>query len=530
MMKVLISDDEIQIRKGIRMKMDWAQAGFEIVAEAANGQEALEILKEKEVDIVITDIRMPIMDGMQFVKRCHVEYPDIKVIVLSGYSDFEYAKSSMKAGVKDYLLKPVAPDELADALQRIRSEADMEKKKRLESERISRFVLNQLEERREQYLLYLVKEEFTEYNVAKDRLKQLQLETLAQENTEVQFVTVEMRSAKGNPDELKELLLPFKMLCKEYAERYEGTHFFYDAGYSNMIHFIHQKHDAPLTHSSNFIRNLQAKVKEYLKVETVIGIGKGVKGFQQFKNGYISALLSWSQSQVGGHSQVIEGTAQNEVFNFTLDVEKKLTNAIENADQRAFQDSLQDVLGGNLSMMAFSFLSNRVLFLLGSLARKYDVDTVEMKDRIWNCQQSIWELNSQIRVKEQLQQLAQAIVQKVKEVRSSSSGSELVENVRRFIESHYASEITLSSLSKQFHINSAYLSEIFKNHVGQNFSDYLNCLRMENAKKFLKDPQLKIIDVAHLVGFSNSGYFSTVFKKQFGYSPADYRKSINCDS
>ncbi|KMJ59106.1 hypothetical protein AB685_08565 [Bacillus sp. LL01] len=530
MMKVLISDDEIQIRKGLRMKMDWAQEGFEIVAEAANGQEALEILKEQEVDIVITDVRMPIMDGMQFVKRCHVEYPDIKIIVLSGYSDFEYAKSSMRAGVKDYLLKPVAPDELEEALQRIRIEADEEKKKQLETERMSRVVHNQLEEMREQYLLYLVKEEFSEYNVAKERLKQLQLETLAQENTEVQFITVEIRRAEGSPEELKELLLPFKMFCKEYAERNEGTYFFYDAGYANMIHFIWQKNDTALTHSSNFIRNLQVKLKEYLKVETVIGIGKSVTSFPQFKNGYISALLSWSQSQVGPLSQVIEGVAQNDVFNFTLDVEMRLTNAIENADQRAFQNSLQDILGENLSMMAFSFLSNRVLFLLGSLARKYDVDTVEGRDRIWNCQQSIWELNSQSRVKEQLHQLAQAIVEKVKEVRSSSSGSELVENARRFIETHYASEITLSTLSKQFHINSAYLSEIFKNHVGQNFSDYLNCLRMENAKKFLKDPQLKIIDVAHLVGFSSSGYFSTVFKKQFGQSPADYRKSIHPDS
>jgi two-component system response regulator YesN len=116
------------------------------------------------------------------------------------------------------------------------------------------------------------------------------------------------------------------------------------------------------------------------------------------------------------------------------------------------------------------------------------------------------------------------MMEKVKEVRSSSSGSELVKKVRHFIEKHYANEITLSTLSKQFHINSAYLSEIFKTHVGKNFSDYLNDLRMENAKKLLMDPQLKIIDVAHLAGFSNSGYFSTVFKKNVGLSPAEYRK------
>ncbi|MGM0874732.1 MAG: response regulator transcription factor [Bacillota bacterium] len=529
MMKVIITDDEIQIRKGLRMKVEWEEEGFQIVEEASNGQETLDLLKMIEVDVVITDVRMPIMDGIEFVKRCHQEHPNVKVIVLSGYSDFDYVRSSMIEGVKDYLLKPVAPDELVEALRRIRSEIKEEKRKQIESDQMSRLVQNQLEEMREQYLLHLVKEEWSELNMAIERLQQLQLDDFANENVQVQFITVEIRGSEHNPNTVKELWLPFRMLCREIAQEHTGSYSFYDASYANMIHFIRRIDSEQFIHTSKFIKVVQQHVKEYMNLETVIGIGKVVTGLTEFKTGYISALLSWSQSQLGSQSQVIDATVTKEIFEFSSDFEKKLINAIENVNHDAFKNNIYSILGGtnNQSIMSFSFVANRVLFLLGSLARKYDIDTIEINKTIWNCQQSIWELNSQGRVIEQLIHLAHSIIEKVNEARCSSNGTAIVENVRRYLDKHYASEISLTTLSEQFHINSAYLSEIFKNNIGQNFSDYLINLRMENAQAFLKDKQLKIIDVAHLVGFSNSGYFSTVFKKHFGQTPVEFRKSLN---
>ncbi|WP_235864072.1 response regulator transcription factor [Sutcliffiella halmapala] len=532
MMRVLIADDEIQIRKGLRMKVEWEEEGFRIVGEASNGQEALEKLEEMEVDIVLTDVRMPIMDGIEFVKRCHLEHPHVKVIVLSGYSDFEYVRTSMIEGVKDYLLKPVAPDELMDALQRIRIEIEGEKKKEVESERMLRLVHNQFEEMREQYLLYLVKEEWSELNVALERLRQLQLDEFANENVSVQIITVEMRESATTPNNLKELWLPFRMICKEIAEENKGTYSFYDASYANMIHFIRRVDINQLTHKSSFIIKLQKMMKSFLQLETVVGIGKVVTGQAEFKTGYISALLSWSQSQLGTHSQVIDGAVNHEMFEFSTEFEKRLINAIENVNHDAFVHNMKEILGEstNQSVMTFSFIANRVLFLLGSHARKYDIDSNEINNMIWNCQQSIWELNSQSRVIESLVRLAYSIIQKVQVIRSSSNGTVIVEKVRHYLEQHYASEISLSSLSEQFHINSAYLSEIFKAHVGQNFSDYLINLRMENAKRFLENPQLKIIDVSNLVGFSNSGYFSTVFKRHVGQTPVEYRKAFKLNA
>ncbi len=148
---------------------------------------------------------------------------------------------------------------------------------------------------------------------------------------------------------------------------------------------------------------------------------------------------------------------------------------------------------------------------------------------MWNCQLGIWELTSRERVKGELLELAGVITEKVSETRHSPNGTAIVENVRQYMDRHYANEISLTSLAEQFHINSAYLSEMFKELVGQNFSDYLVNLRMDKARALLKDEQLKIIEIAHLVGYSNSGYFSTVFKRRFGQKPLDYRKSMTAD-
>ena len=526
MMKVIIADDEIQIRKGLRMKVDWEEEGFQIAGEASNGKEVLELLGKMDIDLVLTDMRMPIMDGLELAKRCQQEFPNVKVIVLSGYSDFELVRGSMKEGVKDYLLKPVAPDELVEALQKIRKEIETERQKQVETAQMRQLVLSQLQEVQEQYLLYLVKEEWLELNLVIERLRQLQLEELVNEQAVVQFVTVEIRESFGNPNRLKELWLPFQMLCKEISKEHVGTYSFYDPSYANMVHFLIR---IDLNTPSNLVESLQRNVKRLLNLETVIGIGNVVTGLANFKTGYISSLLAWSQSQLGSQSQVIDAAiAKEEAFEFSPDFERKLTNAIENSSLEAFRENIQSLLqgDGNQSILSFSFAANRVLFLLGSLTKKYDIETKDIQKTIWNCQQSIWELNSQSKVLENLLQLAQLIIEKVRLARFSN-GKLIVDSVRNYLDQHYASEISLTLLSELFHINSAHLSETFKNYVGQNFSDYLVKLRMDNAQQFLRDKQLKIIDVANLVGFSNSGYFSTVFKKHVGQTPVEFRNAID---
>ncbi|MFT8320705.1 MAG: response regulator [Bacillus sp. (in: firmicutes)] len=525
MKKVIIMDDEVQIRRGLRMKVNWEELGFEIVGEASNGVEALDLLKEKIVDIVVTDVRMPIMDGIEFVKQCHQTYPSVKVIVLSGYNDFAYAQSTMREGVKHYLLKPIAPSELIDALEKVRIEIEQEQTQRKEAEKIIKKATLQKEEEQEQFLLQLVKEDWTEKPLPFEMIQQLELENFPIENGLFQYISVEIRDSYKNPHLAKDLWNPFRMLCREIAKKRKQTYSFYDPNYKNMIHFVYLVEGDSENNQKNIVRDITHYVNSYMNLEIVIGVGKVVQSYKKMKSGYRSSLLSWSQSEIGLSSQVLDETVYKELFTFTPDLEKKMINTIEGNKRDGFQYYISTVLGKNQShsIMSFSVVSNRVLYLLSSLASKYEVDTKVIKQLMWNCQQSIWELNSQTTVMENLIQLGNTIMDQVHKAKTSV-GVTIVERVRLYIENHYAEEITLTTLSDQFHINSAYLSELFKLHIGQNFSDYLLRLRMTKAIDFLQDKELKIIDVAQLVGFSNSGYFSTVFKKYFGQTPADFRK------
>ncbi|MDK8642126.1 response regulator [Niallia taxi] len=527
MLKVLIADDEMQVRLGLRMKINWEEEGFKIVGEASNGREAIEWLRKKKINLVITDMRMPIMDGLELAQYCYKEFPQVKLIVLSGYSDYEYIRGSMKEGVKDYLLKPVSPDELEDTLRKIRKEIEAEKKKQADEAQMRHFVMTQFETVQEQYLLHLVKESWFESEMVKERLCQLKLEEMASENTSFQILSVEIRDKSNQPNRLRELWYPFQMMCKELAYTDKGLYTFYDPSYTNMIHFL-KIVDRGQDTLVNLVKEVQLQVNKLLVLETVIGIGSVVDGISNLNNAYISSLLAWSKSQFGARSQVIDvSNLQDEDFEFSADMEKKLTNAVENANFMRFKENLDELLGNNKvqSILAFSFISNRVLFLIGASARKYNMQTKDIQNMMWNCQKSIWELNSYHKVIDQLTDLARLIIEKVRTVRFSN-GKLVIEGVRQYLDQHYANEISLTFLSDLFHINSTHLSETFKNQVGLNFSDYLLNIRMEKAKEFLKDKQLKIIDVANLVGYTNSGYFSTVFKKHFHQTPVYFRQSL----
>ncbi|MDX8045526.1 response regulator [Gracilibacillus sp. S3-1-1] len=526
MKRVIIVDDEVQVRKGLHWKVDWEEEGFQIVNEAENGEEALLLMDNNQIDLVLTDVRMPVMDGIELAKKCKEYNRRMKVIILSGFSDFEYVKNSMKEGVKDYLLKPVDPEELQAVLRRMKKEMDDDRKQQLEIEKVRSLARNQLHEVQEQYLLHLVKGEWFQHHIIEDRLKQLKLHSLLQENVKAQFITVEVRDLNEDTDRAKQLQLAFQMLCKEMVENQDGVFAFYDPNYANMMQLLRLVDKS--SNPSFLVKSIQHYVRSLLRLEAVIGIGDEVTGLPNFKVGYISSLLSWSQSQVGNCSQMSgEAVKKESITDFSPELERKIINAIEQSDLTQFRAELEWLLGdmNKQSVLSFSLIANRILFSLSAIVKRYSVETAETQRFIWKVQQAIWELNAQKQVIDYLSQLASIIMEKVNNTRVSD-GKFIVDGVKRYIDQHYGSDITLSHLSELFYINSAYLSEIFKLQTGQNFSEYLVARRIVEAKKFLTDQHLKIIDVANLVGFSNSAYFGTVFKKRVGQTPVEYRKAI----
>ena len=513
-MKVLITDDEAQVRKGLLWKIDWEKEGFTVVGEASNGREALHILEEKDPDIVLTDVRMPIMDGIALVKEMAIRHPKVKTIILSGYADFEYVRASMHEGVKRYLLKPVDPEELSSALKDIKDELISEKAEEYRTDRAKKLMQDQLAEIKEQYLLQLVRNEWAGLSISEEKLMYLGLDTFCSED--VRFLSVEIRGSMSRSD-LRALFLPFRMICRELAG--ERAISFVDASYPHMVHYISRIGDV-----KGLATDVQQAAKNLLGLESVIGLGKPVRGARALKSGYESSILAWGQSSINIESQLIDDNKRENDPDFPDEAEKVLNAYIEQGNGYLLQSFLTNLLERQSSVMDFTLTANRILLHLNILAGKYDPKRVEVGEEVWKCQISIWEMTSYKEVTHQLTELSGRIMRMASKLKAPANGEEVVSQVKAYMDIHYATDMSLATLAGQFHINAAYLSELFKAQVGQNFTDYLISLRMKKAKELLGDTGLKVIDIAHICGFSSSGYFSTVFKKKFGVKPIDYRK------
>ncbi|MGG1555401.1 response regulator transcription factor [Paenibacillus ferrarius] len=533
MYRIMLVDDEIGVRNSIKAKIDWHAAGFTIAQEADNGLAAIELLKEGPLpDVVITDVRMPQMDGIALVKACKEAYPELRVIVLSGYSDFEYMKAAIQYGVKDYLLKPVVRSELTALLGRLAEELEADRSRLLEQEWEERKHTELLAVMREQLIWQLVKDEWFSASAMKERMTQLELGELADDDVRAQFVTVEMRIPPGRLDDWSErkdlLYLAFQLMCRESAEKLAHVYPFHASSHPAMMHFLVLVADEA-GHSrlmDDFVRRLRRDLQSYLRVACVIGVGESTTGLRQLKDGYASSLLAWSQGTTEGGGAQPGAQLLALAHAFSPEVERKLMQAIEGVDMAAFAKQLQGIFAverGDTPMFVFTFLTLRIILLFHAIAKKFELGDASLQSYLWNCQLAVRDYSSREQVLELLLEMAQLVMDEVRKTRFSS-GQQMLEAIRKYVDENYTYELSLASLAEMFHLNETYLSGLFKQSVGSTFSDYVTKLRLTKAAALLEEGELKLTDIATLVGYSSASYFSTAFKKWYGKGPKEYRE------
>lgn len=532
MYRIMLVDDEPGVRNSIKAKMDWEAAGFRIEWEAENGLEALELMERGAApDLVITDIRMPKMDGVAFVKVCKEKHPSLRVIVLSGYSDFEYTKAAIQLGVRDYLLKPVVRQELLALLQAVAGELQSDREELRQRRQEELRTGQMLRVMQEQAIWQLVKEEGSHHSAVRERLRQLQMEELADGGFQARFAVAEMRIPSGRLEEeggRKDLLhLAFQLLCRESAEKRGRIYPLYDVNHPAMMYFLilaeKESSAAAADMSEDFIRGILRDMKRYLRVDGVVGLGETVQGLGRLKDGYASCMLSWSRNTVHNGSAGSRSGLKELTRVFTPEVERKLVQAVENADLKAFEKQLELIYGTETPMFVFTFLTLRIMLLFSGIAKKFELEDTSLQNYLWECQTAVRDYQSRPQVVGQLRAMAEKVMEEVRRTRFSS-GQQMMAAIRKYVDENYSYELTLSSLAERFHLNETYLSGLFKQSTGETFSDYVTRLRLEKAAALLKENELRLTDIAILVGYSSPSYFSTAFKKGYGVSPKEFRE------
>lgn len=537
MYKVMLVDDEEVIRSGLRLKIDWSAYGFQVADEAGHGKEALRKLERQPVDLVITDVRMPVMNGLEFLQAYAAgqSEPGAQFVILSGYNDFAYAQTALRAGASDYLLKPVVREELIRVLQRTRERLD-ERARRQELETARRH--QAAESRlllREQLLLRIVKEPGWSRKEISEAAERLDMVGFGADGRGYASFCIEMRLPKarsGEPEGRAEPLKPaFQRMCRELADRQQGMYGFYDPAHPFMMQFVAVA-DSPAGGCvrTPLLRQWQSELNRCLRIETVIGIGRKVERASELADSYTSSLLSWSKGRLGPHSQILDGCGQERTEadgDEAARTERLLLQALDNRDPAAYSQALDEWLSGSGgTALMFSRTAATLAFKLEAIAHQYDAAGAEIEEAIWKCRGASLQ---DLRLSETIGLLRKAGLAVIALGGGGrlTGGAQIVELIKRHIDSHYESNLSLSSLADRFHIHPTHLSEIFKKHTGSNFSEYVQGVRMREAAELLKHPHLKLDDICRLIGFSQPSYFSTVFKKYSGQSPNDYRRTLD---
>lgn len=532
MLKLIIVDDEERVCKVIRYLVDWDTLEVEIAGECRNVPEAIKSIEEIHPDIVITDIRMPGHDGIELIRQMKKLYPGIHFIIVSGYSQFEYAQNAIKYGVDDYLLKPIKKKELLQSINKIKEEIQSQRNEKLETESLRAKASEDAEKIKKGLLLALLH----------GQRSQISLESIDKINIEYHstFQTGKYQVLIANPfvDYGEENLYTMRVLL-EKTERILHEQLSYN--FTECIHIIYRNKIYFLLNGSeeNFHRLEKILRKVYVEVlswKEVFGnihmyysLSRRVEYISFYEEGIVEAEERLLDRMLLRQNYFLEPISrQSDVRNEeVLEQIKIFRNNLEALDEESAGKNIctvrqlllyEDNLTGRFVKQVYDTFTNSVVEIVQKLKMNVEIESLR------NTFQEIFTYCDG--VEKLFEQFSCYVGDLVKEWKSSKKMEQArpIRLAKQYIQRNFRESLTLEIVSGEVGLNPTYFSNLFKIETGQNFSEYLIEMRIRYAKTLLTDTDLSIADVAEYVGYGDVKYFSKLFKKITGLSPAEYRK------
>ncbi|HZG58665.1 response regulator transcription factor [Paenibacillus sp.] len=517
---VLIVDDEPMARSYLKHLTDWSAFGFRIRDEAANGEQALQLAKSHYYSLILTDVRMPVMNGLEFIaelRRCS----DTAVVIVSGYEDFEYARQGLQLGVQNYLLKPVVEDDLIDMLQKIRSEIEQ---KRLTHKRLH-LGMSAL---RDQFLRRWAHGQAG----TKEFLEQRHLLHLDKPCEGYYCLLIEMDFFQN----LHEHCTDREIELKRFAIRNILEEVCRDAGFvfeesEERYGFIGFGSGGDLASDAIYrlAETIAGSVRKYTKDTVSIGLGENAPTVEAVASSFKRAEKALDEKFLKGSDAIldlrrpdIEPVEQDMIET----IESKVVDAIRSLDRERVTVTLRRLWEGfaeaNLQQNKVKPI---VLEILVTLFRTVK-ETGGNHSDLFNYQLGDYEYIMKAKTIQELHRFAEKrcidvleLLQRMEELQPS----QLIQTILKLIDEQYDTNISLRSVAQQVYMNSVYLGQLFKNEVQCTFNDYLLKVRMEKAKELLLQTDMKVYEIAQKVGYRELDWFYKRFKTYTGYSAGEYR-------
>ena len=535
MLKVFLVEDEVVMRNGIKNNIPWEQEGFEFAGEASDGELAYPLIKKEKPDILITDIRMPFMDGLELSRLVKKELPQIKIIILSGYNEFDYAKTAINIGVTDYLLKPISSAKLLEAVKKV---ADMIEKEQDNARLIKRYE-KEMEENilQEKHKLWGA--------LASNRLSTIELLEKGQRlgidfTASAYQVFLFKLMQEGDSTGCSEELNRASEKVNDLAGSWERVLSF-DRSPEGWAFLIKGESEEEV--QSTYLetrKELLELVEGYPKVEYFGGIGNVVHRIGDIQTSYKEAARAFSSRFFMDANQIADSAEMVKVQmeqDGKIDVSKMLSKKREHELVERFLkngtteevDSFLDELFQNIgeqnckSLLYRQYVVMDLFFCASDFLGNLEIDIENLPEECRDINQIVEKAEDTENLRYQIGNLFTETMQ-LRDSHSKKKYSKLLEDAKAFIDENYKhDEMSLNTVAAQVNISPSYFSTIFSSEMGQTFVEYLTHVRLEKAKELLMCSNMRTAEIGYEVGYKDSHYFSYIFKKVVGCSPKEYR-------
>jgi two-component system response regulator YesN len=547
MYKLILVDDEEDVREGVVREVDWEAIGFEVIEKAENGREALEMVERLQPDVVVTDIQMPFMNGLQLAEAIRERYPTIKLIILTGHDEFEYAQRAIKLHIDEYVLKPFSAQELINALLKVKGQIQEEVAHRENVQLLMEHYRKSMPVLKENFLATLMNRKLPREEVVEKAanygieisgksfvaaVMSIDGVLIPEEELENREELSKSVSLKYSPDQALKYFALLNITEEIVDKRRLGLVFMHNDQVVVLSVRESENREIALQETMKVLEEVRQNVEKYLKFTLTVGIGTVMKDVTKISYSYEDAVLALDYRLILGNNRIIsiDDVEMRTVEKVRFDDVKEhaLTRCIKvgtNQEIRETMDELFQGIEGAVSVKDYQIYLLEILTCILKAAKDSNLNVDEVFGDNFIPFTEINKFTSLEEAKKWLAELCASMMNHIATDRQYTYKN-LVEMAKDYTKNHYhEGDITINKVCGHLHISAGYFSSIFKKETKMTFVNYLNHIRMEAAKEMLRSTDMKALEIAEKVGYADANYFSFSFRKNVGVSPKEYRNN-----
>ncbi len=527
--KVLLVDDEVEVRDAIARKLDWNALGFQVVGQAANGEEGLELSEQLKPDVIMTDIKMPFMDGLTFSRRAKEMLPYVKVAILSGFDEFDYAKEAIRLEVEEYILKPIDAEELARVFLRLKALLDEEIAQRNDIQRLKHFYEESLPLMRQQLLSGLLSGRLApEFIRQKTREYQMNL-TATQYGVAVVRYEEIMPPSTNVEDGGSLLSFSLQQLIKEQLNHSLNCLTIPQLDHIGLLFLLPEK--TGVRQVAGKLNQLFLPARRLLGLRLFVGLGHTYQEQDKISSSYNEAINALEYQVLVGPEQCIYiGDIEPGAFDTAakdLPFREEIIRQIKIGTKEDLQMAIEKLVAyftkTKITLPQYQVFLLEISAELLKLIRTYRLDEQQPFIQMPLLEKGGQSFANLQAMGEWLLDYGDNLRRLIRHERKTTT-KQLVDRAEEYLGEHFQNgELSVEVLSNELNVSPAYFSTLFKKERGLNFVSYLTKLRLEKALEYLHNTDEKSYIIAEKVGYADPNYFSYVFKKEYGVSPSKYR-------